>query len=60
VPAVVAVEARATQLRGEGLPTKRRTHLPDLISHNLAVLSSEEEAINVAFSCQHTAVTSLV
>lgn len=60
VPVVTAAEESATQQRGEGLPVKRRTHLPDLKSHSLAVLSSAQEAIRLAFSCQHTAVTSLV
>lgn len=59
-PTVVATEDIATQLRGEGLPVKRRTHLPDRRSHSLAVLSSALVAMRVAFSCQHTAVTSLV
>ena len=59
-PTVVAIEDIATQLRGEGLPEKRRTHFPDLRSQSLAVLSSALVAMRVAFSCQHTAVTSLV
>ena len=60
VPEETTAEDSATQHRGEGLPLKRRTHLPDLKSHNRAVLSSAQEAIKFAFSCQHTAVTSLV
>ena len=59
-PVVTTAEDSATQHRGEGLPLKRRTHFPDRKSHNRAVLSSAQEAIKFAFSCQHTAVTSLV